>query len=240
MRVNPGQGDVATDEPTTERTAPTPARPPRQPARGLRAHARDPRLRGAGGRALPRRRGPRLRPPVDRAGGDRGRAPAGRWARPTSSPRPTGATATAWPRACDPAGMFAELMGKDQGTTGAAAARCTSPTRRSGSSGPTASWRPGVPIAVGAATAAQLRRQRQRRRGVLRRRRRRAGRLPRGGEPRRRVEAARWSSSARTTGMPSSRPASTQHAASARAPGRRLRHPLRRRRRQRRRGRRRR
>ena len=49
-------------------------------------------------------------------------------------------------------------MGKDAGDQPRArAARCTSPTRSSGSSAPTGSWPPGLPIAVGAATAAQLR-----------------------------------------------------------------------------------
>ena len=48
----------------------------------------------------------------------------------------------------------------------------------------------GLPIAVGAATAAPAPRRRQRRGGVLRRRRAGAGRVPRSAEPRRRVAAA--------------------------------------------------
>ena len=67
-------------------------------ARDAPPDAADPRLRGAGGRALPRRRGPRLRAPLDRAGGGGRRRVLAARARRTSSPPPTAATATAWPR----------------------------------------------------------------------------------------------------------------------------------------------
>ena len=70
-----------------------------RPGRDAPPHAADPRVRGAGGRPLPRRRDPRLRAPLDRAGGDGGRRVLAAAARPTSSPPPTAATATAWPRA---------------------------------------------------------------------------------------------------------------------------------------------
>ena len=43
-----------------------------RPARGVPADGPDPRVRGAGVRPVPRRRGPRLRPPVDRPGGHGG------------------------------------------------------------------------------------------------------------------------------------------------------------------------
>ena len=74
--------------------------------------------------------------------------------------------------------------------TAAAAARCTSPIPTLGIFGANGIVAAGLPIAVGAATAAQLRARRQRRGRVLRRRRGRAGRVPRGGEPRRGVAAA--------------------------------------------------
>ena len=156
--------------------------------------------------ALPRRRGARLRAPLDRAGGVGGRrvlAAARRRRDHLDAPRPRPLPRQG-PR---PARDVRRADGaRTTAPTAAAAARCTSPTRRSASSAPTASSAPGLPIAVGAATAAQLRRDGTRRGRVLRRRRGRAGRVPRGGEPRRGVASCRSSSSARTTATPSSRP----------------------------------
>ena len=58
----------------------------------------------------------------------------------------------------DPLGMFAELMAQGRrARTAAAAARCTSPIRRSASSAPTGSSPPACRSRSGAATAAQLR-----------------------------------------------------------------------------------
>ena len=64
----------------------------------------------------------------------------------------------------------------------------------------------GLPIATGAATAAQLRDDGTCRRRVLRRRRGRAGCVPRGAQPGRRLAPAGRSSSARTTATRSSPP----------------------------------
>ena len=68
----------------------------------------------------------------------------------------------------DPLGMFAELMARDEGRTGVGVAPCTSPTRSWGSSEPTGSCAAGLPIAIGAAAAAQLRGDGPCRRGLLR------------------------------------------------------------------------
>ncbi len=197
---------------------------------------RDPRLRAARRRALPRRRGPRLRAPVDRPGGRRRRARAGRFGPTdviTSTHRGHGHCLA---KGLDPLGMFAELMA--QGRRARTAGR-------------------GGSMHIADPDARDLRRQRHRRRrpadrgrrgdrrpaagrrqrrgGVLRRRRGRAGRVPRGGEPRRGVAAA-GVFFCENNGYAEFSPASTQHAAPLERARRRLRHRLRRGRRQRRRG----
>ena len=129
----------------------------RRPPRDAPADARDPRVRGAGRRALPRRRGPGLRAPVDRAGGrGRRRVLAARPDRrdhvdpprprplPRQGPRPARDV-----RRADGARTRARTAG--------AAARCTSPIPTLGIFGANGIVAAGLPIAVGAATAAQLR-----------------------------------------------------------------------------------
>ena len=91
----------------------------------------------------------------------------------------------------DPLGDVRRADGQGPGApTAAVAARCTSPTRSSGSSGPTGSSPPGLPIAVGAATAAQLRADGGVAVAFFGDGAPAAGRVPRGGEPGRRVAAA--------------------------------------------------
>ena len=133
---------------------------------------------------------PGLRAPVDRAGGVGGRRVLA--ARPdrrdhVDPPRPRALPGQGPRRARD---VRRADGARTTAPTAGGAARCTSPTRRSASSAPTASSAPGLPIAVGAATAAQLRDDGTRRGRVLRRRRGRARRVPRSGEPRRGVAAA--------------------------------------------------
>ena len=114
----------------------------RRPRRDASADAAHPRLRGAGVGALPRRRGARLRPPVDRAGGvGRRRLLAAAADRrdhvdpSRSRPLPRqGPRSARHVRRADGRATAAP--------TGVAAARCTSPTPRSGSSAPTASSAP--------------------------------------------------------------------------------------------------
>ena len=77
--------------------------------------------------------------------------------RPTSSPRPTAATATVWPRAWTRSGMFAELMGKDQGTNRGRGGSMHIADPKLGIFGANGIVAAGLPIAAGAATAAQLR-----------------------------------------------------------------------------------
>ncbi len=72
----------------------------------------------------------------------------------------------------------------------AAVAPCTSPTRRGGIFGANGIVAAGLPIATGAATAAQLRGERPGRGGLLRRRCRGPGCVPRGAQPRRGLAAA--------------------------------------------------
>ena len=136
----------------------------------------------------------------------------------------------------DPLGMFAELMGKDQGTEPRPrAARCTSPTRSSASSAPTASWPPALPIAVGAATAAQLRAD-----GSVAVAFFGDGAPAQGAFHEALNLAAVWQLPVvffcENNGYAEFSPASTQHAASLERRAAGLRHPLRRGRRQRRRG----
>ena len=90
----------------------------------------------------------------------------------------------------DPLGMFAELMGKDQGTNRGRGGSMHIADPRLGIFGANGIVAAGLPIAVGAATAAQLRADGERRGGILRRRRAGPGRVPRGAEPRRGVAAA--------------------------------------------------
>ena len=74
-------------------------RPDRRPRRDAPAHAAHPRVRAAGVGALPRRRGARASCTSRSGRRRRPSARAGRCGPPTSSPPPTAATATAWPRA---------------------------------------------------------------------------------------------------------------------------------------------
>ena len=69
--------------------------------------------------------------------------------------------------------MFAELMGKDQGTNRGRGGSMHIADPKLGIFGANGIVAAGLPIAVGAATAAQLARRRQRGGGLLRRRRRR-------------------------------------------------------------------
>ncbi len=135
----------------------------------------------------------------------------------------------------DPLGMFAELMGKDEGTNRGRGGSMHIADPKLGIFGANGIVAAGLPIAVGAAAAGAAPRRRQCGRGLLRRRRCGPGRVPRGPEPRRRVGAAgdlllreQWLRRVLSGGNPACRVAG--------AAGRRLRHPLRCRRRQRRRG----
>ena len=119
---------------------------------------RDPRVRGARGRAVPRRRGARASCTCRSGRRRRRSARAGRCGPTdviTSTHRGHGHCLA---KGLDPLGMFAELMAQGRrARTAAAAARCTSPTRRIGIFGANGIVGAGLPIAVGAATAAQLR-----------------------------------------------------------------------------------
>ena len=90
----------------------------------------------------------------------------------------------------DPLGMFAELMAKDEGTNRGRGGSMHIADPTIGIFGANGIVGAGLPIAVGAATAAQLRARRQRGGGVLRRRRGRARHLPRSDQPRRGLAAA--------------------------------------------------
>ena len=91
----------------------------------------------------------------------------------------------------DPLGMFAELMGKDQGTNRGRGGSMHIADPKLGIFGANGIVAAGVPIAVGAAHGRAAARRRQRGGGVLRRRRAGPGRVPRGAEPRRRVARCR-------------------------------------------------
>ena len=134
----------------------------------------------------------------------------------------------------DPVGMFAELMGKDQGTNRGRGGSMHIADPKLGIFGANGIVAAGLPIAVGRGDGRAAPRGRQRGGGVLRRRRAGAGRVPRGHEPRRRVAGCRSSSSARTTATPSSRrpPPSMRRRSSSGPPATAI--PYRRRRRQRR------
>ena len=138
-----------------------------------------------------RQRDPRLRPPVDRARRPRRWARAGRCAPAdviTSTHRGHGHCLA---KGLDPLGMFAELMAKDAGTNRGRGGSMHIADPDLGIFGANGIVAAGLPIAVGAATAAQLRDDAVGRGRVLRRRRRGPGGVPRGGEPRRGVAAAR-------------------------------------------------
>ena len=177
----------------------------RRPPRDAPADARDPRVRGAGRRALPRRRGARLRAPVDRAGGFGGRrllaARAGRRdhvdpSRPRPLPR-QGSRPARDVRRADGQGRRAP--------TAAGAARCTSPTRRIGIFGANGIVAAGLPIAVGRGDGGPAARTT----AAWRWRSSATARSPRAPSTRRstspRSGSCRWSSSARTTATRSSR-----------------------------------
>jgi hypothetical protein len=104
----------------------------------------DPRFRAAGGRPLPRRRGPRLRPPLHRAGGAAVGAcwPLARADVITSTHRGHGHCLA---KGLDPLGMFAELMAKAGGTNRGRGGSMHIADPNLGSSAPTASWPPAFP-----------------------------------------------------------------------------------------------
>ena len=160
-----------------------------RPARDAAQDVAHPRLRGAGGRALPGRRGPRFRPPLHRAGSDRRRRllAAGRGRRHhVDPPRPRplsgqGPGAGRHVRRADGQGP-----GHESGAWRLHAHRRPEARdlRRQRHCGRRRADRGG-----GRHRRATPRR-RHRHRGLLRRRRGGAGRLPRGVEPRLRLEAA--------------------------------------------------
>ena len=90
----------------------------------------------------------------------------------------------------DPLGMFAELMAKDAGTNRGRGGSMHIADPTLGIFGANGIVGAGLPIAAGAATAAQLRARRPRRGRVLRRRRGGARHVPRSDQPRGRVAVA--------------------------------------------------
>ena len=116
--------------------------------------------------------------------------------------------------------MFAELMGKDQGTNRGRGGSMHIADPKLGIFGANGIVAAGLPIAVGAATAAQLRGDGSVAVAFFGDGAVGPGRLPRSAEPGRGVAAARRSSSARTTATPSSRrpPPSTRRRSSSGPP----------------------
>ena len=87
--------------------------------------------------------------------------PAGRSAQPTSSRPPIAVTATACAKGLDPLGMFAELMATDGGTNSGRGGSMHIADPKLGIFGANGIVGAGLPIAVGAAAASQLRARRQ-------------------------------------------------------------------------------
>ena len=110
--------------------------------------------------------------------------------RTTTSPAPTGATATPSPRARDMDRMMAELFGKATGYCKGKGGSMHIATSPLGILGPTPSWRAGCPSPWAAALSAQDAGQRPGGGLLLRRRRHQPGHLPRVPEPGLRLEAA--------------------------------------------------
>ena len=92
-------------------------------------------LRGARQRALPARRRCPASPTSTSARRRSPSASARRCARTTTSPAPTAATATAWPRAPPSTACSASSSARRRATAAARAAPCTSPTTRTGNLG---------------------------------------------------------------------------------------------------------
>ena len=154
-------------------------------------HDADPPLRGEGGGELRARQDRRLPPPLDRRGGGRRRRHRRRCAPTTTRSRPTASTGTAWPRARTPGARWPSCSAGATASARARAARCTCSTRATNFLGGHAIVGAHLPLAAGVGVRDQVPGRRPGHRVLLRRRRGARGRVPRGAEPRRAVEAAR-------------------------------------------------